>query len=114
MIASFFKNESMRSSYRTQCLHHKDLLGLVPDGVGVIEPAVVLVSHFAVSQREALVCGLRQPFAILHLDQLEVAAVALARILLLTSVECFALHTISVKTYTHTPMLCLQDSRICI
>lgn len=90
----------MKHSYRTQCLHHIHLLGVIPDGVGVVEPAVVLISHFAVGQWEALVCRLGQLFTILHLDQLEVAAVPLTRILLLTSLECSALHAISVKIFT--------------
>lgn len=72
---------------------------MIPDGVGVVEPAVVLVSHFAVSQREALVCRLGQHIAILHLDQLEVAAVLLTR-LLLRSLECTALHAVSVEIHT--------------
>lgn len=103
----------MKHSYRTQCLHHKDLLGVIPDGVGVVEPAVVLISYFAVSQWEALVRGLGQLVAILHLDQLKVAAVALTFILLLTGLKCSALHTISVKSYKHS-MLFLQYSRVCL
>lgn len=84
-------------STHTQLFHHEDLLGLVPDGIGVEEPAVIFVTLFAVSQREALVCGLWQPIAILHLDHFEVVAVTLTCILLLTRPKCSALHTISVK-----------------
>lgn len=84
-------------SSHTQLFHHEDLLGLVPDGVGVVEPAVIFVTLLAVSQREALVCGLWQPIAVLHLEHFEVVAVPLTRILLLTSPKCSALHTISVK-----------------
>lgn len=90
----------IQQSNPTQVLHHINLLGVIPDGVGVVEPAVVGVSLFAVGQWETLVCGLGQLFAILHLDQLEGAAVPLACILLLTSLKCSALHTISVETQT--------------
>lgn len=84
-------------SSHTQLFHHEDLLGLVPDGVGVVEPAVIFITLLAVSQREALVCGLWQPIAVLHLEHFEVVAVPLTRILLLTSPKCSALHTISVE-----------------
>lgn len=94
-----FGNQLMRNaqSSHTQLFHHEDLLGLVPDGVGVVEPAVIFITLLAVSQREALVCGLWQPIAVLHLEHFEVVAVPLTRILLLTSPKCSALHTISVK-----------------
>ncbi len=89
----------MLQSNLTQCLHHVDLLGgVIPDGIGVVEPAVVGVSLFAVSQWEALVCGLRKLLTILHRDQLEVIAILLTSILLLTSLECSALHTVSEKS----------------
>lgn len=59
----------------TWLLHHVDHLGLVLDGEGVVDPAVVLIPDLAVGQREALVGGLGQLVPIRHLDQIEVAAV---------------------------------------
>lgn len=82
----------------TQRLHHVHLLGVVPDGVGVVEPAVVGVPLLAVAQGVALVGGLRQLVAVLHLHQLEVAAVALACVLLLAGLERPALHAVPAKT----------------
>lgn len=92
-------SEDGQHSCHTKFLRHVDLLSLIPDGVGVVEPAVVLVAHFAVCQREALVSRLGQHITILHLDQLKVAAVLLTR-LLLRSLECSALHAISVEIHT--------------
>lgn len=78
-------------------LHHVDLLGgVVSDGVGIVEPAVVGVPLFAVSQWETLVCGLGQVVTVLHFDQLEVAALPLTCVLLLSGLESSALHTVSV------------------
>ena len=82
----------------TQRFHHNDLLGgVVPDGVGVVEPAAVGVALLAVAQREALVGGPGKLVAVLHLDQVEVAAVSLACGLLLTGLKRPALHTVPVE-----------------
>lgn len=60
-------------------------LGVVVDGVGVVEPAVVGVPLLAVHDRVGGVGGLRQ--FVLHHDQVEVAALLLARVLLLAGAE---------------------------
>ena len=65
----------LTDSSPTWLLHHVDHLGLVLDGEGVVDPAVVLISNLAVGQRETLVCRLGQLIAVGHLDQVEVAAV---------------------------------------
>lgn len=90
--------------YRTQLLHYIHLLGLIPDGVSIVEPAVILISHFAVSQRVALVCRLGQ--LLLHLEQLKVAAVPRAHILLLTGLKGSTLHTVSVEQIHKADAVC--------
>ena len=60
------------------------LLSVVVDGVGVVEPAVVGVSLLAVHHGVGGVVGLGQLVPVLHLDQVEVAAVSLTCFLLLT------------------------------
>lgn len=60
-------------------------LGVVVDGVGVVEPAVVGVPLLAVHDRVGGVVGLRQ--FVLHHYQVEVAALLLTRVLLLASAE---------------------------
>lgn len=82
----------MESSNLTKCFQHVHLLGVIPDGVGVDEPAVVLVSHLAVTQGEVLVIRLRQLVLILHLHHVIVAAVLTAFFL-----KRKALNTLSVK-----------------
>lgn len=69
------------------------LLGGVADGVGVVEPAVVRVAFLAVHEGEGL-HGLGQLVTVLHLLQCEVAAVPLARALLLARPKGPALHAI--------------------
>lgn len=89
----------MKHSCRTRFLHHWDLLGLITDAVGVVHPAVVLISPFAVSQWEALVGRLGKILALLHLDQLEVIAFLLTLLLLGTGIKRSALHTVSEKIH---------------
>lgn len=85
----------VRSRRAVQFLYHIDLLGgILGDGVGVIEPAVVGILLLAVGQGEALVCGLGQIFTVRHLYQVEVAAVLLAFLFLLAFPKCSALHTV--------------------
>lgn len=71
-----------------------DQPGLVRDGEGVVDPAVVLISNLAVGQGETLVCKLGQFIAICHLHQIKVAAVHTR---FLTG-ERSTQHTISKKT----------------
>lgn len=84
----------MENSNLTQRFQHVHLLGVIPDGVGVDEPAVVLVSHFAVTQREVLVIRLRQLVLILHLHDVIVAAVLTAFFF-----KRKALNTVSVERF---------------
>lgn len=76
-------------------IDHVDLLGAVPDGVGEIEPAVVLVPLFAVGQRKRLVRGLGQ-VTLFYFEKLEVVTVVLAHVLLLSGLEGSALDTVFV------------------
>lgn len=69
-------------------------LRVVVDGVRVVEPAVVGVPLFAVHDRVSGVVGLRQFIPVLHLDQVEVAALFLTRVLLLAGAERPALDTL--------------------
>lgn len=97
------QNEArMVNSNLTQRFQHIHLLGVIPDGVGVDEPAVVLVSHLAVTQREVLVIWLRKLVLILHLYHFIVAAVLTA-----FSFKREALNTVSVKRFrVLTTILC--------
>lgn len=80
----------------TQRVDYMDLLlCVVVDGVGVVEPAVVGVPLLAVHQRVGGVIGLGQLVPVLHFDQVKVAAVFLAFVLLLTSAKRPALDTLS-------------------
>ncbi len=70
-------------------------LRVVVDGVGVVEPAVVGVPLLAVHHRVRGVVGLGQLVPVLHFDQVEVAAVFLTCILLLTGAKRPTLDTLS-------------------
>lgn len=72
--------------------------GVVSDGVGVVEPAVVGVSLLAVHERKGL-NRLRQFIRMFHLNQSEVAAVSLASLLLFSCTKGSALHTRPVKQH---------------
>lgn len=71
------------------------LLGVVVDGVSVVEPAVVGVSLLAVHEREGL-HRLREFISVLHLDEVKVATVSLTRVFLLSCAERPALHALPV------------------
>lgn len=80
----------------TQRVHHMDLfLCVVVDSVGVVEPAVVGVPLLAVHHWVSGVVGLGQLVPVLHFNQVEVAAVSLTRVLLLTSAKRPALDALS-------------------
>lgn len=74
-------------------------LGLVGDGVGVVEPAVVSISLFAVHEWEGLY-GLRQLLPVFHLDQFEVTAVFFTSVFLFSSTKGSALNTRPVEQHT--------------
>lgn len=92
-VCSFVKSGA-KNSKLTQRFQHIHLLGVIPDGVRVDEPAVVLVSHLAVTQREVLVIRLRQLVLILHLHHVIVATVLTAFLF-----KRQALNTVSVKRF---------------
>lgn len=71
------------------------LLRVVVDSVGVVEPAVVGVPLLAVHHRVRGVVGLGQLVPVLHFNQVEVAAVSLTCVLLLTSAKRPALDALS-------------------
>lgn len=71
------------------------LLRVVVDGVGVVEPAVVGVPLLAVHHGVRGVVGLRQLVSVLDFDQIEVAAVFLARVFLLAGAERSTLDALS-------------------
>lgn len=71
------------------------LLCVVVDSIGVVEPAVVGVPLLAVHDGVGGVVGLGQLLSVLHLDQIEVAAVFLTRVLLLARAKCSTLDTLS-------------------
>lgn len=70
------------------------LLCVVVDSVGVVEPAVVGIPLLAVHHGIRGVVGLRQLVSVLDFDQVEVAAVSLARVLLLTGAKGTTLDTL--------------------
>lgn len=72
------------------------LLRVVVHSVGVVEPAVVGIPLLAVHDGIRGVVGLRQLVPVLDFDQVEVAAVSLTRVLLLSGAECAALDTFFV------------------
>lgn len=72
------------------------LLCVIVDGVGVVEPAVVGVALLTVHQGEGLAGWLGQLVSVLHLDQVEVAAVSLTGVFLLSSAKRSALNTLLV------------------
>lgn len=71
------------------------LLCVVIDSVGVVEPAVVGIPLFAVHHRVRGVIGLGQLVAVLHFNQVEVAAFSLTSVFLLTGAKCPALDAFS-------------------
>lgn len=71
------------------------LLCVVVDSVGVVEPAVVGIPLFAVHHRVRGIIGLGQLVTVLYFDQVEVAAVSLTRVFLLTGAKCPALDAFS-------------------
>lgn len=80
----------------TQRVDHMDLLlRVVVDSVGVVEPAVVGVPLLTVHHRVSGVIRLGQLVPVLHFNQVEVAAVSLTCVLLLTAAKRPALDTLS-------------------
>lgn len=78
----------------TGLLPHVNLVGVVPDGEGEVEPAVVLVLLLADGPGEGLVGGLWELLSLLHANQYEVLAVLLTGVLLIAGLEGQTLHTI--------------------
>lgn len=70
------------------------LLCVVVDSIGVVEPAVIGVPLLAVHHGVGGIVGLRQLVPVLHFDQIEVAAVFLTRVFLLTGAERSTLDTL--------------------
>lgn len=73
------------------------LLRVVVDSIGVVEPAVIGVPLLAVHHGVRGVVGLRQLVSVLDFDQIEVAALFLTRVFLLTGAERPTLDTLSER-----------------
>lgn len=95
----------------TQLLQHHHLVGVVLDGEGEVEPAVAGVPLLAVGQREDLVSGLRQLVPILHLGHIEVAAILLARVLLVAGLERQTLNAVPEDRRAPTDRFCQSMQR---